>query len=67
MLDKRVIFCPPLYQSIEGQPPVTYKAGDVLFIPAGTPHSVKNLGRGSGAELATYVVEKGKPIVMLAK
>ncbi len=56
-----------LEYQIEGQPLVTCQAGDVLFIPAETPHSVKNVGRGSGAELATYVVEKGKPIVMLAK
>jgi hypothetical protein len=34
-------------------------AGDVLLIPAGTIHPVKNVGSGNGAELATYVVEKG--------
>jgi quercetin dioxygenase-like cupin family protein len=38
-----------------------------LFIPAGTIHAVKNGGSGNGAELATYVVEKGKPVVMLVK
>src|SRR5919107_3700840 len=41
----------------------TVKPGDVLFVPAGTPHSVKNVGGGNGAELATYVVEKGKPLI----
>ena len=46
---------------------MTLKAGDVLFIPAGTIHSVKNVGRGNGSELATYVVEKGKPLVVLVK
>jgi quercetin dioxygenase-like cupin family protein len=45
---------------VEGKLPVTLKAGDVLFIPAGTVHSAKNVGSGPGAELATYVVEKGK-------
>ena len=40
---------------------------EVVFIPAEVPHSVKNVGGGSGAELATYVVEKGKPIVALVK
>lgn len=44
----------------------TVKARDVLFVPAGTIHSVKNLGSGNGAELATYVVEKGKPLITLA-
>jgi quercetin dioxygenase-like cupin family protein len=48
---------------VEGKPPVTLKAGDVLFIPAGTIHAAKNVGSGNAAELATYVVEKGKPLV----
>ena len=56
-----------LEYQIEGKPPVTLKAGDVLFIPAGTIHSAKNVGSGNAAELATYVVEKGKPLVVLAK
>ena len=48
---------------LEGKPPVTLKAGEVLFIPAGTIHSAKNVDAGNAAELATYVVEKGKPLV----
>ena len=47
--------------------PVTVKPGDVLFVPAGTIHSVKNIGTSNGAELATYVVEKGKPLITLVK
>jgi quercetin dioxygenase-like cupin family protein len=43
------------------------KAGDVLFVPAGAIHSAKNIGKDNGAELATYVVEKGKPLLTLAK
>ena len=56
-----------LEYSLEGRPPVTLNAGEVLFIPAGTVHSVKNVGRGNGAELATYIVEKGKPLLVLAR
>ena len=56
-----------LEYQVEGKPPVTLKAGDVLFIPAGTIHAAKNVGSGNAAELATYVVEKGKPLVVLAK
>ena len=52
---------------VDGKPPVTLKAGEVLFIPAGTVHAVKNVGTVNAAELATYVVEKGKPLVVLAK
>ena len=56
-----------LEYQVEGKPPVTLKAGDVLFIPAGAIHSAKNVGTGNGAELATYFVEKGKPLVVPAK
>ena len=52
-----------LEYQLEGKPPVTLKAGEVLFIPAGTIHSAKNVGNVNGAELATYIVEKGKPLV----
>jgi quercetin dioxygenase-like cupin family protein len=56
-----------LEYQVEGKAPVTLKAGDVLFIPAGTIHAAKNVGKTNGAELATYVVEKGKPLVTLVK
>jgi quercetin dioxygenase-like cupin family protein len=56
-----------LEYEVEGKPPVTLKAGDVLFIPAGTVHSARNVGSGLGSELATYIVEKGKPLVALVK
>ena len=49
---------------LEGKPPVTLKAGDVLFIPAGAIHSAKNVGNVNAAELATYIVEKGRPLVV---
>ncbi len=54
-----------LQYEVAGRPPVTLRAGDVLFIPAGTVHAARNVGRGNGAELATYIVEKGKPLVQL--
>lgn len=56
-----------LEYQVEGKSPVTLEAGDVLFIPAGTIHTAKNVGSGNGAELATYVVEKGKPLITLVK
>jgi quercetin dioxygenase-like cupin family protein len=56
-----------LEYQLEGKSPVTLKAGEVLFIPAGTIHSAKNVGSVNAAELATYIVEKGKPLVTLAK
>jgi quercetin dioxygenase-like cupin family protein len=45
---------------------LTLAAGDVLFIPAGTVHAARNVGAGTASELATYIVEKGQPLVTLA-
>lgn len=53
-----------LEYQVEGKPPVTLKAGDVLFIPAGTAHAARNNSSADAKELATYVVKKGEPIVM---
>jgi quercetin dioxygenase-like cupin family protein len=53
----------PLEYQLEGRPAVTLKPGEVLFIPAGTIHSARNVGTRKGAELATYIVEKGKPLL----
>ena len=52
---------------MEGKPPVTLKAGDGLFIPAGTIHAARNVGLGRAAELATYIVEKGKPLITVVQ
>jgi quercetin dioxygenase-like cupin family protein len=56
-----------LEYQVEGRPPVTLEAGEVLFIPAGTIHAAKNAGSVNAAELATYIVEKGKPLVTLVE
>jgi quercetin dioxygenase-like cupin family protein len=47
---------------IDGQPPRTVKAGEVLFVPAGQVHDATNTGSGKARVLATYIVEKGKPV-----
>ena len=56
-----------LEYEVEGRAPVTLKAGDVLFVPAGAVHSARNVGSGPAAELGTFVVEKGKPLVTIAE
>lgn len=56
-----------LEYEVEGESPVTLKAGEVLFIPAGVVHSARNNGNTKASELATYIVEKGKPILVLKK
>ena len=56
-----------LVLEIEGQPPVTLKAGDVFFVPAGVVHDGKNVGSGPAKVLATYIVERGKPVATPVK
>jgi quercetin dioxygenase-like cupin family protein len=51
----------------EGKPPLTLKAGDVFFVPAGQVHSAKNVGTTPAKILSTYIVEKGKPLAAMVK
>jgi quercetin dioxygenase-like cupin family protein len=46
---------------VEGQPPRAIKAGDSWQIPAGVIHDAK-AGANGAKVIATYVVEKGKPL-----
>jgi len=43
--------------------------GEALTVPAGVVHAVRNTGTGTGTatELATYVVETGKPLLTVAQ
>ena len=56
-----------LQLEVEGQPTRTLKAGESFFIPAGVVHAGKNVDRGATKVLATYVVEKGKPVATPVK
>jgi len=47
--------------------PVVVKAGEVLFIPNGVVHAARNPGTEPAAELATYVIRKGEPLVELTE
>ena len=52
---------------VAGKPNAKLKAGDTFFIPAETIHAAKNVGSGPARVLATYVVEKGKPLATMVK
>ena len=52
---------------VEGAPTRTLKAGDTFFVPAGTVHAARDTGAKGAKVLATYVVEKGKPLATLVK
>jgi quercetin dioxygenase-like cupin family protein len=52
---------------VEGKPPVTVKPGESFFVPAGVVHDGKAEGSGVAKVLATYIVEKGKPLASPAQ
>jgi quercetin dioxygenase-like cupin family protein len=47
---------------VEGRPTITIKVGDSFFVEAGRPHETANEGTSMARILATYTVEKGKPL-----
>jgi quercetin dioxygenase-like cupin family protein len=51
-----------LTQNLEGTPAVTVKPGETFFVPAGKVHWGENVGKTPVKVLATFVVEKGKPL-----
>src|SRR5439155_747641 len=51
----------------EGKPPATLRTGQTFLIPAGKVHNATNSGSSMGRLVATYVVEKGKPLATPAQ
>ena len=60
------VFEGELEYQIEGEPTRTVKAGEALMVPAEAVHAVRNVGGGTG-RIATFVVEKGKPLITLVE
>jgi quercetin dioxygenase-like cupin family protein len=56
-----------LEYAIDGQPAKVYTAGEALTVPDGVIHAVRNVGTSTATELATYVVEKGKPLLTVVQ
>jgi quercetin dioxygenase-like cupin family protein len=56
-----------LEYEIDGQSPTRVSAREALMVPAEADHAVRNVGDGNATELATYVVEKGRPLLNLAE
>ena len=48
--------------SVKGQPDLAVKAGDGYQVPPETPHTVRN-GPDKSTIIATFIVEKDKPLV----
>jgi quercetin dioxygenase-like cupin family protein len=47
---------------VDGKAPRMLKAGDVFMIPAGVVHNAMNHDQSMATVIATYIVEKGKPL-----
>ena len=47
---------------IAGKPDKTVRAGEAFIIPAGAVHNATNKGTAVSKIVATYIVEKGKPL-----
>jgi quercetin dioxygenase-like cupin family protein len=52
----------PLTLEIDGKPAKTFQTGEVFLIPAGAVHNARNAGSAVAKVVATYVIEKGKPV-----
>jgi len=52
---------------VEGKPPLVVKPGESFFVPAGVVHDGKAEGTSPAKVLATYIVEKGKPLASPAQ
>lgn len=52
----------PVVVEIDGQPAKTLQTGEVFFIPNGKIHNATNRGTGVAKIVATYVIDKGKPV-----
>jgi quercetin dioxygenase-like cupin family protein len=51
-----------LLLEVAGKSPVTMKAGQAFTVPMGAVHGAKSIGSAPAKLLATYIVEKGKPL-----
>ena len=52
----------PITLEIDGKPAKTLQTGEVFLIPAGAVHNARNTSKGVVKVVATYFIEKGKPV-----
>lgn len=51
----------------EGQPAVSYKAGQAFAVPPNVVHNATSSGSTGARVLSTYIIEKGKPVATPVK
>ena len=49
---------------VDGYPPQTVRAGETFFTPRGHFHSARNIGKTMARAVDTYIIDKGKPVVI---
>ncbi|MEQ1911005.1 MAG: cupin domain-containing protein [Vicinamibacterales bacterium] len=52
----------PFVLEVDGQPSRTLKTGEPFFVPAGVVHNGHPVAGSTAKVVATYVIEKGKPV-----
>ena len=52
----------PFVLEVEGQPAKTLQTGEPFFVPAGVVHNGHPEAGKTAKVVATYVIEKGKPV-----
>jgi quercetin dioxygenase-like cupin family protein len=52
----------PFVLEVDGEAPRTLQTGQVFMVPAGKIHNGHPLPGGTAKVVATYVIEKGKPV-----
>ena len=57
----------PFVLEIDGQPAKTFQTGEVFSVPSGKVHNGHPNPGGTAKVIATYVIEKGKPVSSPAK
>ena len=48
---------------VDGNPPLTVRAGEVFFTERGHLHRARNIGTTTARAVDTYIIDKGKPVV----
>lgn len=49
---------------VDGNPPLTVKAGETFFTARGRVHNARNIGTSTARVVDTYIIDKGQPVVI---
>lgn len=49
---------------VDGNPPLTVKAGETFFTARGRVHNARSIGPAAARVVDTYIIDEGKPVVI---